>query len=498
MKKILLFLAILCSLNFLCRANNVTITNVNVSGGNMTFDLSWENSWNATNGVSLLYPKNWDAVWVFLKYQQATDKLWKHLKLSSNNADHSITGGGVTLQVDAVSDSMGVFIHRTSPGAGNISNASVTLKLTNALPVDTLNFKVFGIEMVYIPQDTFQISDGVSAATRFSSLTIGSAQETSGISAGTICSSCPAVPAAFPLGYNSFYAMKYEISSEQWVNFLNTLTYDQQAERTVPAPNSAVNTSAYNATVYGTTPLIQIAIPGVNNTQPAEYGLNLDGDANFNESNDGANISVTGLNKQDLWAYLDWAALRPMSETEFEKLCRGNLPRVTDEFVWGSVNFTVGIYRASVINSGQNNEVPSASVALSNGRAVTHQPNVQNPGGAVRSGLLATGSSGREVAGAGFYGNMDLGGNVWETVVWVDAVGAAFTGNTGDGTLTVLGDANTPGWPDATLSTASGIGLRGNSYYGNQPLNTEYLKTSYRAATVNNARSFTYGGRGVR
>ncbi len=40
------------------------------------------------------------------------------------------------------------------------------------------------------------------------------------------------LPAAFPKGYAAFYIMKYEISQEQYVGFLNKLTQTQQTART--------------------------------------------------------------------------------------------------------------------------------------------------------------------------------------------------------------------------------------------------------------------------
>jgi len=39
---------------------------------------------------------------------------------------------------------------------------------------------------------------------------------------------------------------------------------------------------------------------------------------------------------QDISAYLDWACLRPSSELEYEKACRGaNVSSTTGEFAWG-------------------------------------------------------------------------------------------------------------------------------------------------------------------
>ena len=60
--KIASAIAFLLALNV--NANNVEITGTSVSGNNITFNISWENSWYAN-----VAPANWDAVWVFVKYQ---------------------------------------------------------------------------------------------------------------------------------------------------------------------------------------------------------------------------------------------------------------------------------------------------------------------------------------------------------------------------------------------------------------------------------------------
>jgi formylglycine-generating enzyme required for sulfatase activity len=39
----------------------------------------------------------------------------------------------------------------------------------------------------------------------------------------------------------------------------------------------------------------------------------------------------------DVAAYLDWAALRPMTELEFEKVCRGPENRIAGEYAWEAI-----------------------------------------------------------------------------------------------------------------------------------------------------------------
>ena len=134
---------LLFAFSFNASANNVQITGTSVSGSNITFNIAWDNSWNAS-----VAPANWDAVWVFVKYQDCNTKLWSHVNL--NAAGHS---AGSPLQVDTVTDNKGVFVRRSAVGGGNIAATSITLSMN--LPAGTYNFKVFGIEMVNIPQGAF-------------------------------------------------------------------------------------------------------------------------------------------------------------------------------------------------------------------------------------------------------------------------------------------------------------------------------------------------------
>ena len=81
-------------------ANNVEITGTSVSGSDITFTISWENSWNAS-----IAPANWDGVWVFVKYQDCNTRIWAHAGLSTIAGDHSAAS---PLQVDPVTDGRGV------------------------------------------------------------------------------------------------------------------------------------------------------------------------------------------------------------------------------------------------------------------------------------------------------------------------------------------------------------------------------------------------------
>lgn len=463
------------------KANNVQITGTSVVGNNITFNIAWENSWNASAA-----PANWDAVWVFVKYQDCNTKLWEHVNL--NTSGHS---AGSPLQVDTVADNKGVFVRRSAIGGGNIASTSVTLSMN--LPAGTYNFKVYGIEMVNIPQGDFQLGDNATSYYSYNNVTVNATAQANGFTAAAIQASYSAsVPNTYPMGYNSFYCMKYEISQEQYVDFLNSLTFTQQKNRVVADPISAVGTKA----MYGGTAIqyrngVAIATPGSNGAIPAVFGC----DATLgtvNGANDGQNVAMNYMSYTDLAAYLDWAALRPMTEMEFEKVCRGPLNRISGEYAWGSTELTQ-THSGTINNAFLVNETSSTTV--NNGMCVY---GVTAAGyGPLRVGALATGASGRLSAGAAYYGVMEMSGNVWERVVGTYYVnGASYNGTLGDGQLDSLGFANQATWNGNSDANTTGVGSKGGSFY-----DSSFLTISDRYYLINNSsniRSLNTGGRGVR
>jgi formylglycine-generating enzyme required for sulfatase activity len=456
------------------RANNVVITGTSVSGSNITFNISWDNSWNAN-----VAPANWDAVWVFVKYQDCNTRDWAHAGLSSLAADHSTVA---PLQVDPTTDGKGVFIRLSGLGGGTVASTAVTLKMT--IPAGTYNYKVFGIEMVNVPQGQFELGDGTSVSS-FNSINVTSAMETSGVTAAVLGGSSSNVTAAYPVGFGSFYAMKYEISQLQYIEFLNSLTYTQQKAHTINDPIGAIGSYAFsNSSRNG----IRISSPGNNAATPAVYASDL---VNLVENNidDGQSIAAGFLSWSDLAAYLDWAALRPMTELEFEKLARGNQPRLAGEYVWGTTELNL-VLNSGVSNPGRPNEKP---VAVLNGLCNVSN-NFNHFAQPVKVGFSASASSGRISAGAGFYGCMELSGNLYEQVVNTSVDGVLFNGSLGDGTLSGTGNANQATWPSVT--TAAGMGLRGGAFDNFSP----FARTSDRGIinTVPSTRINSFGGRGVR
>ena len=461
-------------------ANNVQITGTSVSGNNITFKISWDNSWNAS-----VAPNNWDAVWVFIKFQDCNTRLWAHADLSSLAGDHT---AGSPLQADPVTDGKGVFLRRSAIGGGNITNVSVTLKMN--IPAGTYNYTVFGIEMVNVPQGAFDLGDGISTAT-YNSIAINATAQSGGLTSGVLGGGSAAVPATFPMGYNAFYAMKYEISQQQYVEFLNALTYDQQAAHTFNDPIGVAGTYAM-FTGFQYRNGIRISVPGNNGAIPAVFVCDATPGVEDN-TDDGQATACSGLSYSDVAAYLDWAALRPMTEMEFEKLARGAAPRVANEYVWGTTNILqVTNLATGLINDLLPNETYSPAT---NGACAVGIQTSSPAYGPLKVGVFATGTSGRASAGAGYYGCMELGGNVSERVVITNNTsGTAFNGTLGDGTISALGLANQATWPSPI--SAIGIGFRGGDYFNV----ADRVRTSDRANvnSVDAGRSFYFGGRGVR
>ena len=473
---------LLFACSFSANANNVQITGTSVAGNNITFNIAWNNSWNAS-----VAPANWDAVWVFVKYQDCNTKLWSHVSL--NAAGHSTVS---PLQVDTVTDNKGVFLRRSAVGGGDIASTSVTLSMN--LPAGTYNFKVFGVEMVNIPQGAFQLGDSTatSGPYAYNMITVDATAQTNGLTATALSTSySTAVPATYPMGYNAFYTMKYEISQEQYSDFLNSLTFTQQKSRVVNDPISAAGTYAmYTGFQYRNG--LSIVTPGSNGAIPAVFGCDATS-GTPNGTNDGQNVAMNNLSYLDLSAYLDWSALRPMTEMEFEKICRGTLPRIAGEYPWGSTEITAN-NSTTLNNAFLNNE--TSSTIVNNGMCVYGIANGSSLYGPLRVGALATGASGRLSAGAAYYGVMDMGGNVWErTIGTYNAGGSTFNGTLGDGELTSTGFSDPATWPN----TDSGVvGFKGGDYVSP----ATYVRTSDRYSIINyggnGGRFYSYGGRGVR
>ena len=499
-----LYLLIVGCLLFIAQAsaNNLVISGTpsySSSNQTLTFTMAWDNSWCINAG-----PTNWDAVWIFVKRQNCSgNNNWVHQKLSTTSSDHfaklaSNSTTSTDVQVDAVSDGMGVFVRRIGTNVvGNVASQIVTLKLAGTNPSittsNTDNFEVIGIEMVYVPQGQFYAGDGrtpntsnFSAGTATQPVLITAAVQAAGIgtalnyTSATSYGSPVALPSTFPLGYNGFYCMKYEGNVGVFVEFLNTLTYDQQT--TLLAENGSGNLPNVVGSWFDLPNqwalYTRVQTAGTYNTVPAVFTSYLP-------------YTVEGaVSWKTLTAFLDWSGLRPMTEFEYEKACRGTLNPVANEYPWGTTTITA----SWTIN--QNYTDPNASISTVEGPCFYNNWD----GSPARPGGFARSTTNRSQSGATYYGILDVAGNVWEQCVGGGSGYnySTFTTENGDGVLTVAGKANVTGWPPDG-GVASGTIIRGGWYNTNNVLYEQTSDRSFYAGYSGNQNKTKYGGaRGVR
>lgn len=427
-------------------ANNIMVSNVTTSQLNGTvrisFDISWENSWRVSS------TNNYDGAWVFLKFKD-NDGSWNPLPFTGANIV-APAGFTVTASANSANNYMGLFIHRSSNGFGTANAVGVKAGIQSYPGL--YDVKVFALEMVYVPQGSFYVGNQGESANNFrDGSTVNNYQVTgngSTINYGTTAgklndaleTSFTGNLNGFPVGFGAFWIMKYELSMGAYRDYLNTLKYTQQVSRlysTTP-PNSAKGTLL----TPGIRGRLEIETPG-DGTKPAVIGCDYDNDDIFNEAADGEGIAMGFLNWTDIASYLDWACLRPMTEFEFEKAAPGPAPGITGEFAWGTADIASSTDYI-IANAGLNNESVSNASSVA-GNAVY---DLNYPGGAVRNGIFATAYSTRVSSGAGYYGAMELSGNMVEfCVTSANPAGRSFTGKHGDGVLDNSGCANVDYWP---------------------------------------------------
>lgn len=477
--------------------NNLQLGELSMPGNQqLSFSISWQNSWNRENMSA--FPTNYDAVWLFVKVKEA-DGTWKHYSLDTSAVVHQVDSPLVVLPEP---DATGAFIRRQYIGFGNLDSLNVTLQLKDAIPTDAIAIKVFGVEMVWVEPGPFYLGDGAS----FSRLAKGddngsfyiTSEQSIGVGLGanqlsdTLGDYAPqaSIPAAYPKGYDGFYCMKYELSQEQYVDFLNTLTYQQQEARTAVSPDAASGTAAMTTFALNRNG-IRIGTPGAAAQRPAIYVCDDNTTDAPNEATDGQTRACNYLMWADLAAYLDWAALRPMTEFEFEKAARGYNAPVANEYAWGNALVEDA---NMIINDGSVDEGDNTNVTPPAGLA-SHGYN--GPQGPLRCGFAYAPDTHSQRNGASFFGVFELSGNLWEQCINTTTSGLQYTGQWGDGTLDAQGNANASNWP---FTDATGMGFRGGGWNSGVGLGFNDLGVSDRFYITLKpaARRNTAGGRGVR
>ncbi|MFN0188462.1 MAG: SUMF1/EgtB/PvdO family nonheme iron enzyme [Bacteroidia bacterium] len=470
-------------------ANNLSVTNISFTSVDtvnnnvkVKFNISWNNSWRLNTP-----PLNRDASWVFVKYRTCVAGSgvgnWQHATLSTTSSHHINPTGS---SIDPSGDGKGAFIYRSAVGSGTFSLTDVMLQWNYGTDGLNDNFevelRVFAVEMVHINEEPFYLGSGGTESGAFykypSTANPYLVSSEGQIHVATVNNSLyylgsssngdqnGPIPAAFPKGYNDFYIMKYEMSHKQWVDFLNTITSAQAL-----LLSNVAFVGNYGLNISGSWPNFSTTVPD----RPINYLYN---------------VSVL--------AYLDWAALRPMTELEFEKACRGPITPVPNEYPWGQI--TIHSTNYSLTSSGSNSE--SVSIGANKGNAYFSSVIANTANRPIRCGAFANDTTTREEAGSTYYGVMEMAGNLFEYVVSAgNPTGRAFLGTHGNGAISPDGYANITDWPGYNSSVLLnsgnvGFGVRGSSF----GFSVTNLKTSDRTfgQYIISSQDLSLGCRGVR
>ncbi|WP_338765116.1 SUMF1/EgtB/PvdO family nonheme iron enzyme [Bernardetia sp. ABR2-2B] len=511
-------------------ANNVKIENLVITENNfLECTVKWENSWFFNKELTIAsenqnsnQKKNFifrDGVWCFLKIR-TNDYTWKHIYLSENEIFiNQNTTQILDTELETVSDKGGFFLKSIIKEEKNgISQTSISVKLPNEIKnqFGVYDVALYAVEMVWIDEGSFFVGDGVHSqnglrkatqhndSTEVKPFLIHSENEILvGTNEGNLYGNNgqeefpqSIIPTNFPKGYDGFWIMKYEINQNQYTDFLNTLTFKQQLNRTANSPESDVATSAL---ITSSNPLrnsIFIKEKGNKNLHiPATY-----------EVREGKYRACNWLNAEDIAAFLDWAALRPITELEFEKAARGITIPIKGEFSWGTPYI---IDANTVQEDGTENETVSelANIADSAGLASYNSGiEINQLNGVLRNGFAAKGSDFstydfelRLQAGASFWGVMELSGNVWEYCVKINNQNSlSFERNQlGNGFLDENGNADL-----FSFDVSDGFIVRGGAWdsvtYAVGDFRDLSVSARYYATLSNQNRRGTTGGRGGR
>jgi formylglycine-generating enzyme required for sulfatase activity len=476
----------------------------------VAFNVSWDNSWkNETNC---------DAVWVFAKFL-APDGLWKHVSLKAASAggfdykDHSpdlfSKGDNANLGMWVPEEKTGAFIFPTK-GTGSVvlKNVQLVWDYTkdglNEGQIKKAKVKVFGIEIVYVPQDKHYVGDPKGPNGPDNTLYVypdnGSylikSEEpilVDKVDGALYCDQdnprsredTPfTIPKEFPKGYKAFWIMKYELTSQQFCDFLNSLSRKQQ-QSMVEADISADEIKNYyvktNSEEEHLRNAIVVAKKGNGTTEPVKFYTYAPARA------------VNFMSWSNIAAIGDWAGLRPITELEYEKAARGPGEPLVNELAWGVDMDSPNVGRAQTFDgadgSGYEKKIPQKGVvnACFGGgiapfdvgkKTVPDNPGFEGPvSGELFENSRHEGVDPKINDGASYYGVRNLSGNCWERCVTIGHnLGRIYDGQHGDGVLTEDGFCNVPNWPG---KDGAGAGNRGGVWSSPAP---KYLRVSLRFA----------------
>jgi hypothetical protein len=545
MKKIISLLLLIICMQY-ANANNIEVSNVSIINAGagaqyVKFDVKWDNSWRVNTG-----PANYDGAYVFFKYKTATGG-WIHVNCKTNQPSPlNVIPAGFEIGTRGT----GLFVYRNNSniGVGNVNIVNVqvgVLAITGGDLPYNIDIRAYAIEMVYIPAAQNLVSavafgdgDGTNESLyaihspntnsySYADASIGGFS-TFNVDAG-VDDITVATPSYFALtgGNNSngfftqigsyiffptlgkMWCMKYEITQGAYRDFLNTLYSSQQAARTANAPTSPIGTGALT-TSSNYRNYVEISIPSTSPAVAAVYGCDASGNNVYDEPNDGEFVACNYLSWLDISAWLDWSGLMPMTEIQFERICRGHTsslasnPSILGEYAWGGS--TINTVPGTIANPFTATEIISNSSAIV-GNANNNQLGTNGP---LRNGIFATATSNRITSGASFFGVMDMSGNLSEaTVTFGNLAGRTFCKLDyffGDGQVGISGNASVNYWPGTSSANNlesvanvdcfynTGTKNRGGDFLGANNL----LQVSDRSdGPVPLTRTPNQGGRGV-
>lgn len=497
----------------------------------IAWDNSWKTSKPENHDAAWIFVKCWDGEsWnhVYLDKddavpgsKNAADAVNKGLKYHVSDREGKVTNQDMKLDAgysyawkkwhldpteDSVKCIVGFFLHRTSFGAGHVVVPGVTFKWNYGdqgfVDDDDLVVKVFAIEMVYVPKGAYYLGGkGTADWQAYSFTTNGNTFGTPMVvtsenaitvdnttSSNTLWAydkSDPKVimkgtlPAEFPKGYQAFYIMKYEMTQEAYCEFLNTLNQGQQdgrIEGTLSALGVRTNAWGGDLSMYRNHIYVKQAAP------VAIFGMDANNNSVFDETDrvkyddrdtlvrniDGQDLAVNFVSFYDLLAYAEFSGLRPMTELEYEKACRGPREPVNNEYAWGSVT---KVFFAYSFHNAAGNYYTYRTAGQANmwetNTGTEHVHDVYNSGishgytytgdwwnrwqyyypAPLRVGVFADSTSTRAAAGATFWGVMNMSDNVAEMCISAtDTLGRKFKGYHGCGQLDGNGNATNADW----------------------------------------------------
>lgn len=477
-RKIIGLLFYTCS-SFAVAASDLVIEGIEWSRESNPFQykvkltVSWNNSWRNE--------KNYDAAWLFLKYVSPAyqQNSYRHAKLMASGHRLLVNhiAGSPNPVMETPPDAVGMFIYPSTKYRGTV-RWTIELALDTSILGDR-NFNAgdrlinaYGIEMVQIPQGAFTlgeadtvaawknyslfVSDGYGRPGGLKKITVENESIKVGKEKGDLFYNAEVaiyqgdqrgiIPAEFPKGYQAFYVMKYEATQGQYAAFLNCISNSASGTR---ANFGGRDYYVYRGTIRFENERYIAGSPN----RPCNF-----------------------FSWDDACAYADWACVRPMTETEFEKASRGPLQPLAREYPWNTNNKNKLM---RLVNKNDElvwlNDLKESELTENN----------------------------RDQYGASFYWVMDLAGSLWERCITIgDSTGRAFKGTHGDGVLASYGFATNADWPKGSTETA-GFGFRGGGYYEH---NMQYggfnphspIGNRNFGAWPGGARSLAYGSRFVR